>query len=174
MLDAFFFELITSQCICASGAICCLILAETDLGVPQQRTTQPGSWLSRTHAAMHTSLRKAQVLLCTTNEDHGCLGRALTWRIFLYLFPRLLSPPHKLWKTSMGLANPFYCPIYKIYKNKANTVQRVWSRFTVNATGNGLLERKWAPGINIINVIPLISDKWDFAFLALGKSVAMR
>lgn len=59
----------------------------------------------------------------------------------------------------MGLLIPFCCPIHKIHKTKANTVQRVQSRFIANATGNGLLKRKVAPGISTISVIPLISDK---------------
>lgn len=95
-----------------------LIVAETDLGIPQQCTTQPGFWLSRTHAAVHTSVGRTQVLLHTTNHDHDCSCMTLTWRILLYPFPRLLSLPHNPWKTSMGLVIPFYCPIYKIYNNK--------------------------------------------------------
>lgn len=42
---AFFFELIASQCISASGAICWLTLAERDLGVLQQRTPHCGRGL---------------------------------------------------------------------------------------------------------------------------------
>lgn len=88
------------------------------LGGTTAVTTQPGFWLSRAHAAVHAPVGRTQVLLHTTNHDHDCSCMTLTWRILLYLFPRLLSPPHNPWKTSMGLVIPFYCPIYKIYNNK--------------------------------------------------------
>lgn len=90
----FFVELITSQCICGilepSAGSPLLSLAWEYYGKVQHSFVAE----QHTRGCAHISGR-TQVLLCTTNLDHGCLGMMLTWRVFWCPFPRMLFPPHK-------------------------------------------------------------------------------